>query len=75
MRPYRAVDHESGVVAYELQPQAILVEFRNGSRYRYTYESTGADQVERMKRLAASGTGLATFISQEIRTAYAQRLR
>jgi hypothetical protein len=66
---------DSGVVAYEPGPNFIRVQFIGGETYLYTYESTGADAVERMKTLAEQGIGLSTFISQSIKGAYATKGR
>lgn len=58
----------SGVVAYEIGPDFIQVKFQDGRVYAYTYAKPGASQVEAMKALAASGKGLSTYISQEVKT-------
>lgn len=73
MQRYRNGQGDSGVAAYELGPDYIRVKFRHGATYEYDYASTGQFQVERMKVLAASGEGLATFISQFVKANYARR--
>lgn len=73
MRRYRDVHGDSGVVAYEPGPDFIKVKFRHGVIYVYDHDSTGKFQVERMKDLAASGHGLATFISKFVKESYARR--
>ena len=72
---YRALSGHSGVVAYELSSNSVVVEFRDGWKYEYTSQSAGAARVATMKRLAASGRGLSTFISQEARKAFARKFR
>ena len=62
----------SGVVAYETGPDSIRVKFKHGGTYEYDYASTGQFHVERMKVLAASGQGLATFISKFVKANYAR---
>jgi hypothetical protein len=74
MQPYGNVGGDSGVVAYAIVPRAIVVEFTNGSIYRYTGRSAGAAAVREMQRLAQAGRGLSTYISQNVREAYAERL-
>jgi hypothetical protein len=64
MRPYANLSGDSGVLEYEPGPTFIRVRFRTGPPYLYTYESAGRENVERMKKLAAAGHGLSTFISQ-----------
>ncbi len=75
MQRYRNRSGDSGVVAYATREDSICVEFSSGEVYLYTSASTGRERVERMKALAQSGRGLSTFISQEVRGAYARKLR
>ncbi len=71
MRRYPDRSGESGVEAYELCPDAVLVRFRDNDRvYRYSHRSAGRDKVETMKRLALAGRGLATFISRHASDLY-----
>lgn len=74
MKRYRNLSGHSGVVAYEGHTHAIVVEFQDGSRYEYTELSAGAEVVETMKRLAAHGQGLSTFIARHARDRYARKL-
>jgi hypothetical protein len=73
MRRYAARGGDSGVVAYATGPGWIDVRFRDGTVYRYTEASAGVPAVQHMKALAASGQGLSTFISREVRGAYESR--
>lgn len=73
MQRYRNAQGDSGVAAYEIGPDYIRVQFRHGATYQYDYASTGQLPVERMKRLAASGQGLATFISRFVKGNYTRR--
>jgi len=63
----------SGVAAYETGPDFIRVKFWHGATYEYDHATTGQFHVERMKMLARSGEGLATFISKFVKAAYARR--
>ena len=74
MKRYQDLSGHSGVVAYEAGTDWIKVKFEDGGLYLYTRDSTGPDNIEHMKMLAATGRGLATFIVQHVRTAYAQKL-
>jgi hypothetical protein len=74
MIPYANVNGNSGVTAYQVEGDAITVEFRGGAAYKYTYASTGAANVEQMKALAQAGRGLGTFISQVVKKAYESRV-
>lgn len=73
MKRYRNLDGHSGVVAYDIGPDAIAVRFAGGDVYDYTYRATGRARVETMKALAGAGRGLATFISRHVRDAYERR--
>jgi hypothetical protein len=73
MERYANRSGNSGVRAYELRDDAIAVEFRSGDTYLYDYAKTGKGNVERMKRLAKSGSGLSAFISTHVRERYACR--
>lgn len=65
MRPYKSRSgKESGVVAYSIADDSIVVMFAGGERYTYTYSSAGQDVVEDMKQLAEQQKGLSTYISQ-----------
>jgi hypothetical protein len=75
MQTYKDLSGTSGVIAYELGPDYIDVEFKDGSIYRYDYTAPGQQMVETMKTLAASGEGLATFINQNVGENFAVKLR
>lgn len=73
-RRYGRLGTNSGVHAFDILDNAIIVQFRNGSRYLYTYNNPGPSEVEIMKRLALAGTGLATYINKKVRKRYARKL-
>ncbi len=75
MERYKNLGGNSGVVAYEVGPDFIRVQFFDGAIYRYTYSSAGAANVERMKQFAGNGQGLNTLINTTVRDAYAQKER
>ena len=55
----------SGVVAYSLGDDFIVVQFANQTRgYIFTHATTGQEHVDNMKRHAIEGEGLATYINQ-----------
>jgi hypothetical protein len=64
MQPYRNVAGDSGIAAYEIRRDGILVQFVNGGIYLYDDSAPGRAHVEEMKRLARSGRGLSTYISR-----------
>ena len=73
MQRYRNLGGSSGVVAYEIEPDAITLRFRGGATYRYTHAVTGRTDVEKMKALAAGGRGLSTFVSRQVGKRYARK--
>ena len=75
MERYKNLGGDSGVVAYEIGPDFIRVQFANGSVYLYTYGSAGSNNIERMKQLARLGQGLNSFIMTTVRKAYARKER
>lgn len=75
MQPYRDIDGDSGVAAYETGPDFIRVQFTTGAVYLYTHSSAGAEHIAEMKRLAAAGDGLNAYINHWVRKAYERRER
>jgi hypothetical protein len=71
---YKDIDGDSGVYAYEIGPDYISVQFKDGGIYTYTYQSAGITNVEHMKQLARSGDGLNAFINKTVRKQYASKL-
>jgi len=73
MKPYG--NGGSGVARYEDGPDFIKVQFRHGRGdiYVYDYEVPGIADVERMKALAAAGSGLSTYISQHVGNRYRRK--
>ena len=74
MQRYKNLSKGSGVTAYDLRSNGIILQFADASRYLYTYASTGRDHVQEMKKLAKKGRGLTTYVNQHVGSAYAMRL-
>ncbi|HZZ09642.1 MAG TPA: hypothetical protein VFE79_03030 [Paraburkholderia sp.] len=76
MERYRDLSGDSGVDAYEIGDDFVAVRFRSGVAYWYTKASVGAKHVAALKRLARSGQGLATYISQhaDVSGKYARKM-
>jgi hypothetical protein len=74
MKRYADKSGDSGISAYELQEDAIVVKFKHGGIYRYDAETPGRRHVAAMKMLAAAGEGLATYINQHVREDYSEKL-
>lgn len=74
MELYRNLSEDSGVTAYEIHDEYIIIQFIGGERYLYDYRKPGKQNVEKMKILAHAGKGLSTYISQFVKTNYAKKL-
>jgi hypothetical protein len=73
--PYGSTTGKSGVRSYEIKADSIIVNFTSGGSYEYTRESTGASNLEQLKRLAARGSGLHAFLNQAtIKGSFARKL-
>ncbi len=70
MPRYEDRSGRSGVKAYIVGPDFIEVLFKTGKVYRYSYQTAGEAAVEKMKKLAATGRGLSTYISRDVRSGY-----
>lgn len=74
MIPYKDTDHDSNINAYEDGDGYIIVQFRHGSQYEYTTQSTGVHHIEEMKRLADRGDGLNAYINKYVKKNYSRKI-
>jgi hypothetical protein len=56
---------DSGVAAFKISDDYIIVQFVGGETYKYTYASANEETIEEMKQLALANEGLSSFISRE----------
>jgi hypothetical protein len=70
MTRYANLNGDSPISRFEIGPDHIDVQF-GAWIYRYTAANPGRAHVERMKALATSGRGLATYISTHVKNRYA----
>ena len=75
MTRYKNINGDSGVYAYETSPTSITVQFSSGWFYLYNYGSAGTANIETMKRLAAQGDGLNSFINKNAKNSYVRKWR
>ncbi len=73
MQPYRNLDGHSGVEAFAVADDEIVVRFRTGEQRTYGYNraSVGEARLQRMKELAMRGVGLNRYIHSDIGERYA----
>ncbi|WP_294820228.1 hypothetical protein [uncultured Flavobacterium sp.] len=74
MKRYKNLEGHSGVTAYEITAEGIAVAFGRNDVYLYTYSSAGKRIIENMKKLAAEGRGLSTYISRSVREKFEKKL-
>jgi hypothetical protein len=75
MENYKNLSGDSEVAGYEVGIDSLTVHFHNGSVYLYSYEKPGRSDVEHMKKLAAAGQGLNSYINRVVQTNYATKLK
>lgn len=73
MQRYLNRSGESGILAYEIGDDSIVIRFETGT-YLYNYDKPGEGHVEQMKRLAKEGRGLATYVSRHVRENFAAKV-
>jgi hypothetical protein len=75
MNRYMNLSGSSGVVAYQVNDDSILVQFSDRMKYLCTNASAGVSNVAEMKRCARAGRGLSRYISARCRSLYAWKGR
>ena len=62
------------MTAYEILKDSIILQFQYKDLYLYDYEKPGESHVEQMKILAKKGKGLTTYINQNVRDNYKEKV-
>ena len=71
MEIYHNLSGHSNVAAFEIGTDYITVQFKGTVRvYNYSYRKAGVINVENMKRLARSGSGLNSYINSNTKALY-----
>jgi macrodomain Ter protein organizer (MatP/YcbG family) len=71
MERYTNSGGDSGVSAYEIGSDYIIVKFSDSTRtYRYSYRKAGQNHVENLKQLAQSGNGLNSYVNKHVKNLY-----
>jgi len=60
----------SGVTFYQIEDIRIIVWFKGGKNYSYSYSRAGQTHVENMKRHALNGSGLNEYINKYVKYLY-----
>lgn len=74
MERYKNTNGNSGIAFFEIKSDSIIIQFTNNSAYLYNEAVTGSRHIKKMKELARSGKGLATYISKYVKNKYASQL-
>ena len=75
MEKYKGISGNYGVTAYKILKDSIILQFQYKDLYLYDYEKPGKHHVERMKILAEKGKGLTTYVNQNVRENYREKLK
>lgn len=75
MARYKNLGGGSGISSYVIGADSIEVTFNDCSVYLYNYASAGKGNIEKMKSLAESGSGLNRFINANVKKLYVSKLR
>lgn len=71
MQRYANRGGNSNVSGFEISDNSLTVWFKGTARsYTYSYASAGSHNVERMKTLAESGSGLNSYINTNVKFKY-----
>ena len=71
MTLYRSICGNSGVFSYETGTDFIDIRFKETPQiFRYSYQSAGKENVEKMKTLAENGYGLYSYINMHVKELY-----
>jgi len=76
MATYKNLGGNSGVVAYDIYDESIVVQFRKGKQtiYVYTKDSAGKTNLDMMKWLAEYGQGLNGYINRYAKYRYSFKM-
>lgn len=75
MTTYKNLSGKSSVRSFQATQKSIRVNFTDGTAYLYTIRSAGKDNLEYMKRAAAKGIGLNTFINSVTKNRYERQIK
>ena len=70
MERYANRNGNSPITHYRINEDSVTVWFKGGKSYRYSYGGAGRNNVETMKSLARSGSGLSAFITRNVKYGY-----
>lgn len=70
MERYANRSGNSPITYYQIEDDKIIVWFKGGKSYSYSYRKIGKSHIETMKYLARNGSGLSAYITRNVRFDY-----
>ena len=70
MEQYSNRSGNSPITHFQIEDDRIIVWFKGGKSYSYSYSIAGKHYVEEMKALAQSGSGLSAYITKNVKFSY-----
>lgn len=70
MEQYANISGNSPITHYQIENDKIVIWFKGGRSYSYSYQKAGRKHVDTMKSLALSGSGLSAYITRNVRFDY-----
>jgi hypothetical protein len=74
MEHYQNKSGKSPITKFLIEDEKITVWYDDDTSYSYSYARAGQPIVEKIKELARSGEGLATYISQQAKFLYDHKI-
>ena len=71
---YSGFSSGGGVTGYKFLREGLILQFKSGDLYLYDYKKPGKYHIEIMKTLAKQGKGLTTYVNQNVRENYKEKL-
>jgi DNA-binding Xre family transcriptional regulator len=75
LKKYKGISGNNGITAYRILEKGIMLEFQYKDLYLYDYIKPGKKHVDQMKILAESGRGLTTYVNQNVRENYKEKIK
>lgn len=72
---YKNLGGKSVVSRFEILKDIVTIKFTDNSSYNYSNQSAGVANIEQMKKLAAAGKGLGTFITTNLKDKWMRKIR
>lgn len=75
MKTYKNLNGTSKLTLYDYEIDFIRISFSDGWTYVFTESSVGSENLTTMKQLADDGSGLTSFIVNNVHDKYAGKMK